>query len=62
MLFLISQDLVFPDDTTTLDGKDSRDDQKIVKYHWEQVRYWVYKSLVLPNMTQHWPAVKSQAE
>ena len=39
MLFLISQDLVFPDDTTTLDGKDSRDDQKIVKYHWEQVRY-----------------------
>ncbi|XP_032240196.2 dyslexia-associated protein KIAA0319-like protein isoform X3 [Nematostella vectensis] len=31
------KDLVYPDDTTTLDAKGSYDDQKIVKYHWDQV-------------------------
>lgn len=30
------KDLVFPDDSTVLDASSSRDDQKIVSYHWEQ--------------------------
>lgn len=30
------KDLVFPDDSTVLDASASRDDQKIVSYHWEQ--------------------------
>ncbi|KAK3699559.1 hypothetical protein QZH41_003933 [Actinostola sp. cb2023] len=30
------KDLVFPDDSTTLDANESHDDQKIVKYHWAQ--------------------------
>ncbi|XP_015756834.1 PREDICTED: dyslexia-associated protein KIAA0319-like protein [Acropora digitifera] len=30
------KDLVYPDDSTVLDASASHDDQKIVKYHWEQ--------------------------
>ena len=29
---------MFPDDSTVLDASASRDDQKIVSYHWEQSR------------------------
>ncbi|KAM7429253.1 hypothetical protein ABFA07_019869 [Porites harrisoni] len=31
------KDLVYPDDSTVLDASASHDDQKIVKYHWEQL-------------------------
>lgn len=30
------KELTLPVDHTTLDGNKSRDDQKIVKYHWEK--------------------------
>lgn len=32
------KDLVFPDDSTTLNAKDSSDDQGIASYKWEKLR------------------------
>lgn len=33
------KELTFPVESTTLDGSKSQDDQGIVFYHWENIRY-----------------------
>ena len=48
IFFYFSKDLVFPDDSTILDARKSKDDGKIVKFQWEKVRL-VCKVLLFSN-------------